>query len=313
MNWKPIVAGVDPSPEGARAAHVAEQLAQAAGTDCYLVHAVRDPWTEASLAQIPMDIAELNRMVLDGAETRMRQALAGRISARTLDRLAIRFGPAPMMLDEALDERDAELLVLGGKHHSAIGRWLGGSTVHHAVRRVGVPLFVTGPSEGPVRRILAAVDLSTAARPTIAAAERFAELFDAELRAIHVVEPTPVFGELPPSLTEDEVERRSEEDLERSVWPLLTRPGTDHLIRRGPGADTLAAAATEWGADLLVVGSHGRGWVDRALIGSVTERLLNRLPAAMLVVPVSAPARKSPARTPARAPATRPRASKARR
>jgi len=36
----------------------------------------------------------------------------------------------------------------------------------------------------------------------------------------------------------------------------------------------------------LVVGSHGKGWAERALVGSVTEQLLNHLPLSLVVVPV---------------------------
>src|SRR5207244_9160649 len=41
-------------------------------------------------------------------------------------------------------------------------------------------------------------------------------------------------------------------------------------------------------ADLLVMGSHGKGWATRVLVGSVTERLLNHLPTSLVVVPVVA-------------------------
>jgi len=41
--------------------------------------------------------------------------------------------------------------------------------------------------------------------------------------------------------------------------------------------------------DLVIVGSHGKGWVDRVLLGSTTERLLNKLPCPVLVIPVRAP------------------------
>jgi universal stress protein family protein len=41
----------------------------------------------------------------------------------------------------------------------------------------------------------------------------------------------------------------------------------------------------------VVVGSHGKGWVERLLIGSVTERLLNQLPSSLLVVPAYAHAK----------------------
>jgi nucleotide-binding universal stress UspA family protein len=50
--------------------------------------------------------------------------------------------------------------------------------------------------------------------------------------------------------------------------------------------DTLLREASEWQADVLVVGSHGKGWAQRVLLGSVTERLINHLPTSLLVAPV---------------------------
>ena len=49
----------------------------------------------------------------------------------------------------------------------------------------------------------------------------------------------------------------------------------------------LAAQARYWQADLLVVTRHDRGWLSRAALGSVTERLLDGLPTSMLVVPAA--------------------------
>src|SRR5438874_2107797 len=70
----------------------------------------------------------------------------------------------------------------------------------------------------------------------------------------------------------------------------LVVPGAERLVRYGRPVETLLREATTWQADLLVVGSHGRGWAERVLVGSVTERLLNHLPTSVLVVPVGAAA-----------------------
>ena len=71
----------------------------------------------------------------------------------------------------------------------------------------------------------------------------------------------------------------------------------DHhkVIRRGEALQTIAEEASAWRADVIVVGSHGKSWVDRLLIGSTTEALLNDLPAAVLVIPVAAPVKRAPA------------------
>ena len=61
-------------------------------------------------------------------------------------------------------------------------------------------------------------------------------------------------------------------------------------MRRGRAAAAITSEVRQWNADLVVMGSHGKGWVDRLLIGSTSERLLNVLPTSMLVVPVSRPA-----------------------
>jgi nucleotide-binding universal stress UspA family protein len=311
MTWKPIVAGVDASPEGVRAAVEAARLAEKARTKCFLVHAVRDPWTEMALADTPMSVAEQNRLVLDSSRTLLVEYLRAKVPESLLDRMEVRFGSPPVVVSAVADEHDAELVVLGGKHHSAIGRWLAGSTVHHMVRRLDRPILVTGPLTqkapgGSIRRVLAAVDLSRAAAPTLDAAERFATLFGSHLRALHVFEPLPILPELPVGL-EGDVFRRWEDELESDIWPRISIPDSDKMVRRGPAADTIAEVASEWDADLLVLGTHGRGWVDRMLIGSVTERLLNRLPTSILVIPISAPAHLVRAGTPATTNGKRPR------
>ena len=48
------------------------------------------------------------------------------------------------------------------------------------------------------------------------------------------------------------------------------------------------------GVNDVVVGSHGRGWMERLLIGSTTEQLLNQLPTSLLVVPVPRPVKTRP-------------------
>ena len=143
--------------------------------------------------------------------------------------------------------------------------------------------------------MLVAVDLSQAAGPTLRTAERYARMFGAKLRALSVLEPLPVVPGLTQSYETGEYYAMSEELLNRDVWSLIHTPGVEQIVRYGMAVETILREATEWRADLLVVGSHGKGWAKRMLVGSVTERLLNHQPTALIVVPTAAAAAHEPA------------------
>jgi nucleotide-binding universal stress UspA family protein len=262
-------------------------LAHATGATVRLVHATPEAWTVPSAPHtFAINPDGLNEAARDAARATVAQLLHDTVPADTLARLEVRSGRPARVLRDAAHELDVGLVVLGGKHHSAIGRWVVGSTAHALARSLDVPLLVA-IAGGPIRKVLAAVDLSEAAGPTVHAAERFAGMLGASLRVLHVVEPLPVIPDTPLHFNDDEVLERSREHLERYVWPLINLPDAETVIRRGLAVDVIAADAATEGADLVVVGSHGKGWVDRILIGSVTERVLSALPVSVLVVPVT--------------------------
>jgi len=187
------------------------------------------------------------------------------------------------VLDEVAHETGADLVILGAKHHTALGRWLGGSTVHNLARMLRTPMLVAGEPPAKIRRVLVALDASAAARPTYEFASRFADLFDAELKALHVIEPLPILPETPPPMNAFDYERLMEEDCAQKVWPIVGAE-TQRAIRHAVADVGIAAEAKAWEADVVVVGSHGKGFVERMLVGSITERLLSDLPAPLLLV-----------------------------
>jgi nucleotide-binding universal stress UspA family protein len=226
----------------------------------------------------------------DSPEAAGAAALAGRIAAAAhtschLVHATPDAGSPAMVLRQAVTELGAELIVLGGKHHSAIGRWLGGSTSLSVVRTTHVPLLVTVGSPLAIRRVLVAVDASEATVPTLRGAERIAATLGAELRAFSVIEPLPVLPEVTPPYDVAAYYALAEEQLQRDAWSQIRSPGVERLIRYGQPVEVIVQEVTDFRADLLVVGSHGRGWAGRMLVGSVTERLLNQLPTSLLVVP----------------------------
>src|SRR2546426_1322334 len=196
MPWKPIVVGVDASPEAADAAVFAVAAAQRAETSCHLVHA-----TLASGRASRRDSYPYTRLY-EQASVQLGAALGNRVPKKVLEGLTVHRGKPAAVLNEAAAALGAELVVLGGKHHSTLGRWLGGGTHRAVARATPVPLLVTVGAPA-IRRVLLALDPSAAARPAAAAAERYAALFGAELRALSVVEPLAIVPEVPQQDTTD--------------------------------------------------------------------------------------------------------------
>ena len=289
-NWQPIVVGVDTSPAATEAVRVGWAIADRAGTTCSLVHATPEAWTLPNTAYVSAGQPEmLNDAVREAARTAVRETLSGDVPDAALDALEIRTGRGVTTLRDVAHELQAGLVVLGGKHHTLLGRWVTGSTAHALLRSLDVPLLVTAHTPLPIRRVLVALDLSDAAGPTIRMAERFAAVFGAKLHAFHAVEPLPVIPDTPLQFSDEEIYQRSEEHLAQYVWPLIEYAGTTRSVRRGSAVEAVTEEVAERGADVVVLGSHGKGWVDRVLIGSVTERVLSALPCSILVVPVMGP------------------------
>ena len=57
-------------------------------------------------------------------------------------------------------------------------------------------------------------------------------------------------------------------------------------VAEGSAHRIIVESAQEWGAGLIVMGSHGRTGLRRLLMGSVTERVVSQAPCPVLVVKV---------------------------
>ena len=139
-----------------------------------------------------------------------------------------------------------------------------------------------------LRRILVATDFAESAERALACAVQLARRHGAELVLVHVYMDLPAY----PEITAGQVvaiyeEQRAwiEAALERRARAargegLLARA----VLRTGPAASTIAETAKDEGADLLVVGTHGRSGLDRLILGSVAERVVRLASCPVLVV-----------------------------
>ncbi len=289
MPCNPILVGVDGSPESAAAVALGEFMSLRTGASCRLVHAAPDFQVALAVPEavglVPLEALEAQAAM--SARRLIEQSLDD-LPSRGARRVEVKVGRPSVVLSGEAAAMGAEVVILGCKHRRALAR-MASSTITHLVRRGTVPVLATDRPRAAVQRIVAAVDLSWAAAPTIRAAERWAELTGAELRILHAVEPPPVaLGSLPQDGAT--LFRAMEMAARQVLLPLITLPRAELVIHPGRAAAAITSEVTLWRADLLVVGSHGKGWVDRLLIGSTSERLLHVLPAPTLVIPVSQPA-----------------------
>lgn len=308
MTWQPIIAGVDGSVESLRAASLAWKIARAADARCVLVHAVPELWAPGGMAPLVNSPEVFDQLVAEMRKL-IAKELGSEIPEAIWQSLVARPGRPAVVLDQVARELGAGLVVVGGRHHGGLARGLGGSTAHHLVRTSPAPVLVVDGSGRAPQRMLVATDLSEAASPTLSTAARYADILHAQLRVVHVVEPAKYPTVVPLSFDMETFAERSREAFDRVVELELSHiPPDDRVVRRGRADEEIAEEAVAWRADLVVVGSHGKGWIDRLLIGSTTERLLNRLPASLLVVPINRPAQRRP--EPARASSRRARRGK---
>jgi nucleotide-binding universal stress UspA family protein len=136
---------------------------------------------------------------------------------------------------------------------------------------------------------MAAVDLSHATAPTLETALRVVKFLGAKLKVIHVVEPMPDIPSYTIDLPEEQNIKRAQEQFDQIVMPLVEGETVETTVVSGPTEETIAKQAAQWEADVVVVGSHGKGWVERILLGSTTQKLIREMPASLLVVPVAEP------------------------
>ena len=140
-------------------------------------------------------------------------------------------------------------------------------------------------------RIVVGVDNSEGSRRALEWAVYEAGVRDAELEAVYVWHvPYATTGPFVPTpwVAIDEVEQEAKRALDQSVDAVeqtgLRRPIERTLVCNGVVVGLLEAAK---GADLLVVGSRGRGGFAGLLLGSVSQEVLHHATCPVVVVPVA--------------------------
>lgn len=269
--FRTILVGMDGSHEANLALNWARTLAKEHDANVVVASAFTAPNLDASAgaygylagyAATFTDQRDALREVADSAAETLRQ---DGIQAEAV----VTIGGAAHELAEIAKTHRADLVILGSRHHGAIG-----STGDAILDRVPSSILIAR-SPPPVRNILVATDGSHPSSRAVAYALREAEAESADVTIVHVVEYPDTTDDVPtPGFLRDIIARMQ----------LDPPPRVRYRIESGRPAERIVAKGDEIGADLIVVGSRGMGRVRGWLLGSVSRRVVAHANASVLVV-----------------------------
>lgn len=288
-----IVAGLADPAAPDLGVQAAVELARSTGAVLHLVHALPPALPRGGAVD-------------DGSESEVLGAYAAYLRTRTLPLLR-KSGPGPVIEVHARDQEPhaallavsarvgADLVVVGAAPHRRPGFGRLGITARRVVRRALRPVLLVRSGYAPPRRVLASTDLAPSSRRILRAAlEVLGALAASPPPTVRVVWMMGA-GVVPPPLPRDTLEQAGRAALERFLDDLGAGDRVEGSLHVGAPAEGILREAIAWGADLVVLGTHGRRGMRRIAMGSVAESVLAALTCNALVIPPGVYAAAAPA------------------
>jgi universal stress protein E len=278
-----ILAATDFSTRSNRAVRQAGLLAQIGHAQLHLLHVVDDDQPEEL---IRMETREADRVLNE--QTASMPELRG-VQSRPM---VVAGDPFEGILRTAADVH-ADLIVMGSHRKQLLVDIFIGTTIERVIRKGPFPvLMVNNEAQRRYERVVAPVDMSdhSAYALRVALSTRLISSGATLLHAFFPLGKGKMFvaGIEQASIDDyvaSERQKAMEElaaflvanDLGREKWSLL--------VEDGAPIEIISRAVADIRPDLLVMGTHGRSPVMKALIGSVTEEALRSLSVDILAVP----------------------------
>ena len=158
------------------------------------------------------------------------------------------------------------------------------------VEQAGTASTSVAPSASgvQVKKVLVPIDFSESSLKALRYAVAFANQFGASICLVHVVEPASFLNDVrnvPLAVSDGEVANMLHHKL-----VMLARKGIDPvtpvhpLVCIGKPFDEIVKTAKTFNADLIILATHGRTGLRRALLGSTAERVVRHASCPVLVV-----------------------------
>lgn len=136
-----------------------------------------------------------------------------------------------------------------------------------------------------MHRILVAVDFGDTSGHAFDYALSLARVFKAKVLVFHILEDPVLYAATTDSSFPEAYERVMQGNLEKLVQCHGSEGvEVDSEMTSGSPYDEIIRKANEWEADLIVMGTHGRGPVKHILLGSVAEKVIRKAGCPVLTV-----------------------------
>lgn len=205
-------------------------------------------------------------------------------------------GPVAQAIDVLTRELDTDLLVMSTHGRSGISRFMLGSNASAVIQRLRQPVLLLRPQaldQGDlptVRTVLVTLDGSSFAERVLPWVQRVSETTGAQVLLLVVPEvPDPaLYGAM--ADTVDELRAQAEVNARRyldRIAAQLRAAGmpVQALVEGSRPATTILDVAEREQVDLIMLATHGRGGMDRLMLGSVADRVVHHSTAPVLLVP----------------------------
>lgn len=242
----------------------------------------------SSLAPIPANYEEDRSLARWSFLEREMLAAAGDVPGWSVE---VFWGGVPRTVARAAHDLRAPCIVMGLGRHRPVDRLLGGETALRTIRHADCPvLAVPAHFHALPETVVAGIDFSNSSAHAVRAALPLLGP-DATLHLVHAWQPVHELDSAGVSY-DSRYRRELPGRIERYVAALGLPAGLTVRteVAEGRPPHELLAVAEKCGADLIVVGRHGRGTLERLLVGSVAARVLRGATCAVLVVPEPSPA-----------------------
>ena len=220
---------------------------------------------------------------LDEAVKQATAAGATKVSAKLLT------GVPWAELVELLEKQSFDLCVMATHGRTGLSRILLGSVAEKVVRHAPCSVLAVRPDSEPkpFKHVLVPTDFSESAMHALELAAELVQPGGAGITLLHVIEvPVAYSGEVNVNDFARQLDKRSSEALDKTAAHIARRVSVPVVKRTRvgyPGAETLAALEKDPSIDLVVMGSHGRTRLERALLGSVAEKIVRHANCPVLV------------------------------